>query len=126
MTISPVARYTHATAARARWSVPAADPKGSLEGRDRYPQRIAAAGALRRLVEGCGYRQVEARYWNSLLLPLMVVERKLLARGPGAASDVKPFPPWLDAALFAVTQAERRLPRPLPAGGSVLLTARAP
>jgi hypothetical protein len=72
-----------------------------------------------------GYRRVHARYWNSLLLPLMVVQRKVLARDE-AASDVAPFPPWLDATLHAMTEFERRLPFALPAGGSVLATAERP
>ena len=53
----------------------------------------------------------------------MVVQRKLLSRGAGAASDVAAFSPWLDASLHAITAVERRLPVPLPAGGSVLATA---
>ena len=43
-----------------------------------------------------------------------------------AASDVAPFPPWLDAMLHAMTEIERRLPFRLPAGGSVLATAERP
>jgi ubiquinone/menaquinone biosynthesis C-methylase UbiE len=78
--------------------------------------------ALRR----AGFADVRARYWNGLLLPLMVVERKLLARGADAASDVAAFSPWLDATLHAITAIERRLPVPLPAGGSVLATAIRP
>ena len=78
--------------------------------------------ALRR----AGFADVHARYWNGLLLPLMVVQRKLLARGADAASDVAAFSPWLDATLHAITAVERRLPVPLPAGGSVLATAIRP
>ena len=70
--------------------------------------------------------EVRTRYWNGLLLPLMVLQRKLLARGDDAASDVAPFSPWLDATLHAITVIERRLPFPLPAGGSVLATAIRP
>ena len=72
------------------------------------------------------FRQVRARYWNGLLLPLMVAQRKLRARD-GAASDVAAaFPPWLDAMLHGMTDIERRLPFALPAGGSVLATAERP
>ena len=70
-----------------------------------------------------GFGAVRARYWNGLLLPLMVAQRKVLA---GDASDVALFPPWLDAMLHGVTEIERRLPFPLPAGGSVLATAERP
>jgi ubiquinone/menaquinone biosynthesis C-methylase UbiE len=72
-----------------------------------------------------GFTAIRARYWNGLLLPLMIVQRKILARG-GAVSDVAPFPPWLDAILHGMTQLERRLPVPPPAGGSVLAIAEKP
>lgn len=77
------------------------------------------------MLQSAGFRGIRARYWNGLLLPLMVVQRKLLATG-GAASDVAPFPPWLDRILHATTEIERRLPLPLPAGGSVLAIAERP
>jgi hypothetical protein len=41
-------------------------------------------------------------------------------------SDVAAFPPMIDATFHALTELERRLPVPLPAGGSVLATARKP
>jgi ubiquinone/menaquinone biosynthesis C-methylase UbiE len=80
------------------------------------------AAQLAAILSGAGFRRVRARYWNGLLLPLMVIQRKLLARGE-AASDVAPFPPWLDATLHVMTRIERRLPFALPMGGSVLATA---
>jgi ubiquinone/menaquinone biosynthesis C-methylase UbiE len=76
------------------------------------------AAMLRR----AGFVRVQAGYWNGLLLPLMVVQRKLLARR-AEKSDVAAFPPWLDARLHGMTEFERRLPVRLPAGGSVLATA---
>jgi len=78
-----------------------------------------------RLLRDAGFVGVRARYWNSLLLPVMVAQRKLLSRGD-AASDVAPFSPWLDATLHGMTQIERRLPFSLPFGGSVLATAERP
>ncbi|MBC9179748.1 class I SAM-dependent methyltransferase, partial [Pseudoroseomonas ludipueritiae] len=84
------------------------------------------AGALLR---EAGFVRVETRYWNSLLLPLMVAQRKLRSRHPDAASDVAPFPPWLDATLHAATRAEAALARlglRYPAGGSVLVVATRP
>ena len=72
-----------------------------------------------------GFVEVRACYWNGLLLPLMVLQRKILARRSGA-SDVAAFPPWLDAMLHGMTDFERRLPFGLPAGGSVLATAERP
>jgi hypothetical protein len=55
---------------------------------------------------------------------MMIAHRKLRAAGEQSASDVALFPSWLDASLYAVTVLERRLP--MPAGGSVLATARRP
>jgi len=77
------------------------------------------------LLRDAGFTQVRARYWNGLLLPLMVVQRKLLARGD-SASDVAPFPPWLNAVLHGMIETERALRLTLPAGGSVLATAETP
>jgi SAM-dependent methyltransferase len=82
---------------------------------------LGTAAMLRR----AGFTQIRAHYWNSLLLPLMVVQRKVLARGE-SASDVAQFSPWLDASLHAMTEFERRLPFSLPAGGSVLAIAEKP
>lgn len=90
----------------------------------RYTARTAAA-----MLAEAGLAQVRPRYWNSLLLPLMVMQRKVLARAPDGRSDVAPFPPWIDRSLFAVTRLERLLQAggfPFPAGGSVLATAIRP
>jgi SAM-dependent methyltransferase len=85
-----------------------------------------SAGAFRAALGQAGFAAVRVRYWNGLLLPLMIIERKLLARGEAAHSDVAPFSPGLDALFHAITTVERRLPFPLPAGGSVLATAIRP
>jgi hypothetical protein len=69
---------------------------------------------------------MEARYWNGLLLPLMVLQRKIMASAPEADSDVAAFPPWQDRMLFGITEFERQLARlrvSVPAGGSVLAIA---
>jgi ubiquinone/menaquinone biosynthesis C-methylase UbiE len=88
--------------------------------------RRLSAGQLVAILHDAGFHGVRARYWNGLLLPLMVAQRKLRARD-GAASDVAAaFPPWLDAMLHGMTEIERRLPFALPAGGSVLATAERP
>jgi SAM-dependent methyltransferase len=84
------------------------------------------ASELRATLAAAGFTAIRAHYWNGLLLPLMIAERKLFARADDAASDVAMFPPWLDATLHGITALERRLPFPLPAGGSVLATAEAP
>jgi SAM-dependent methyltransferase len=87
--------------------------------------RRLSAPATAALLRRAGFVRVEARYWNGLLLGLMITQRKILARGD-AMSDVAPFPPWLDAMLHGVTQFERRLRIPLPVGGSVLAIAEKP
>ncbi len=94
----------------------------SAHDRQVHNTRRFTATAAATLLRDAGFNRVSTRYWNSLLLPLMVVQRKLLARG-NSASDVAVFPPWLDATLHGMTQIERRLPVPLPAGGSVLAVA---
>ncbi len=89
-------------------------------------RRYDRAG-VRALLAQAGFAAVEARHWNSLLLPLMAVQRKLLSRDENAASDVTHYPPWADRAFFAATEAERALSRiglRFPAGGSLLALAR--
>jgi SAM-dependent methyltransferase len=93
--------------------------------RVRNARRFTAAGA-RRLLAAAGFTAIRTRYWNALLLPLMVVQRKLLARAPHHGSDVASFPPWIDHSLHAVTALERQMMRlglSFPAGGSILATA---
>jgi SAM-dependent methyltransferase len=92
--------------------------------RVRNVRRFTASSATA-LLRQAGFADIRARYWNGLLLPLMILQRKILARG-GAVSDVAPFPPWLDATLHGMTQLERRLPVPPFAGGSVLAIAEKP
>ena len=87
-------------------------------------RRFTRHGA-RGMVERAGFVAVRARYWNSLLFPLMVAQRKLLAGGADDASDVALFSPWLDATLHGITELERRLPA-LPFGGSLLVSAVRP
>jgi len=77
---------------------------------------------VRAMLCQAGFGNVRARYWNGLLLPLMIATRKL--RRHDSASDVAAFPPWLDATFHAVTRAERQFN--LPAGGSVLAIATRP
>ena len=85
--------------------------------------RRFSAGSARALLRAGGFTAVRTRYWNGLLLPLMILQRKVLARHGDSASDVAAFSPWLDATLHGITALERHLPFSLPAGGSVLVTA---
>ena len=87
--------------------------------------RRLTVGATAAMLRHAGFGRVRARYWNGLQLPLMVIQRKILARGD-AESDVAPFPPWLDTILHGMTEFERFLPFPLPVGGSVLAIAEKP
>ncbi len=87
--------------------------------------RRMTAGETRTMLEDAGFRVLRARYWNGFLLPLMVIQRKILARSSDR-SDVAAFPPWLDRTLHGMTELERRLRIPLPAGGSVLAIAERP
>lgn len=80
----------------------------------------------RSLLESAGFETADARHWNSLLLPLMVLQRKVLAKHDEAASDVTPYPPWLDASLLTICRLEGALLRAglrFPAGGSLITTA---
>jgi SAM-dependent methyltransferase len=88
--------------------------------------RRQTAGELHRLLTAAGFARPTVRYWNGLLLPVMVAQRKLRRRRPDAASDVAVFSPWLDRILHGVTALERRLPWRMAAGGSVMATAVRP
>jgi SAM-dependent methyltransferase len=77
-----------------------------------------------RLLHAAGFRPIFASYWNTVLFPLMVVTRKLLAAGSG--SDVKLQPRFVETACRAATTIERSLMRAgirFPFGGSVLAIA---
>lgn len=87
--------------------------------------RRTTPSQLRAWLLRAGFVGITTSFWNGLLLPVMIVQRKFLARGD-SASDVAAFPPWLDAMLHAITRVETHLPFPLPAGGSILAIARRP
>jgi SAM-dependent methyltransferase len=77
------------------------------------------------MLQAAGFRLLHIGYWNGLLLPLMIARRKIFTR-PSDRSDVAAFPPWLDRTFYGMTELERRLRLPLPAGGSVLAVAERP
>jgi ubiquinone/menaquinone biosynthesis C-methylase UbiE len=88
-------------------------------------RRFECSG-IRALLEAAGFASPDARHWNSLLLPLMVLQRKVLARDEADASDVTPYPAWLDASLLTICRLEAALLRAglrFPAGGSLIITA---
>nr|WP_255575179.1 class I SAM-dependent methyltransferase [Caldovatus aquaticus] len=110
-------------------NLPAFEWLKSAHDRRVHNARRTTARAARAALAAAGFARIEARYWNALLLPLMIVQRKLLAVREEAASDVAPYPPWLDRMLHGVTSLERRLAAlglRYPAGGSVLLVATRP
>lgn len=80
------------------------------------------------LLEAAGFARVRVGYWNALLFPLMLLQRKVLARN-AAASDVRAFPAPVEALFRAITGLERRMMRlglAFPFGGSVLAVAEKP
>jgi len=91
-----------------------------------HTSRRYTAEGVRAMLEAAGFSGVRARYWNSLLFPLMVVQRKVLARGTDHRSDVVVPHAWLNRSFHAATALERRLAAAglaYPAGGSVLAIA---
>ncbi|NMJ41780.1 class I SAM-dependent methyltransferase [Roseomonas sp. JC162] len=110
-------------------NLPAYDWLHSAHDERVHNTRRFTAGGAGALLRAAGFEAVEARYWNAVLLPLMVLQRKVLRSDADAKSDVEPFPPWLDASLYAATAAERvlgRLGLRYPVGGSILLVATRP
>jgi SAM-dependent methyltransferase len=99
-----------------------------LSGHDRlvHNARRQSAPQLRAMLAQAGFADIRARYWNGLLLPLMVARRKIFPPRHDSASDVSRFSPWLNTTLHRVAEIERHLPVGLPVGGSVLATARRP
>jgi SAM-dependent methyltransferase len=90
-------------------------------------RRYTASG-LTALLHQAGFRVRRVRYWNFLLFPLMVLQRKVLSRG-AAASDVHPYPAPIEALFRALTALERGLMRlhlAPPFGGSVIAVAEKP
>jgi SAM-dependent methyltransferase len=78
------------------------------------------------LLQAAGFRLLVASYWNVVLFPVMVVTRKLLPHGEGAASDVRLYPAPVEALCRAATGVERALLRRgmrFPFGGSLLAVA---
>lgn len=93
--------------------------------RERYGRAL-----LRERLARAGFSIAEVLHWNSLLFPLMVVQRKLLSRGGEAGgndrSDVAPYPAPMEVLFRGVTAAERSLISlglRFPLGGSLAAVA---
>lgn len=87
----------------------------------RYTRR-----SLRPLLEWAGFMVRDMWHWNALLLPLMVLQRKVLARWQGARSDVALMPPPIETMFRGITRVEAALAGAgvrFPAGGSLLVVA---
>ena len=82
--------------------------------------RRVTATTLSAMLRDAGFHEIRASYWNCLLLPVMVLHRKLRRDSPETQSDVEPFGPCLNVALHAITQIERLTHLAMPAGGSAL------
>jgi SAM-dependent methyltransferase len=81
---------------------------------------------LRRLLKAVGFDAVYISYWNAVLLPLMVITRKLVPEHHGVVSDVKLYPRSVEMVCRAATALETALLRRgvrLPFGGSILAVA---
>ena len=88
--------------------------------------RRYTATSVRRLLEAVGFRPVYISYWNALLLPLIVIARKLVPGHRGVISDVKLYPRSVEMVCRAATVLEAALLRRgtrLPFGGSILAIA---
>ncbi|HUB97216.1 MAG TPA: class I SAM-dependent methyltransferase [Stellaceae bacterium] len=89
-------------------------------------RRYDRAGVLRLLAEA-GFAASSARYWNSLLFPLMVLRRKLGPRD--GSSEVTLLPPPVERVFGACLGLERALVAAgvrFPFGGSILATSVRP
>ena len=81
---------------------------------------------LRHLLKAVGFQPVYLSYWNAMLLPLIVITRKLIPTRHGAVSDVKPYSHPAEAVCRAAVAFETALLRRgirLPFGGSILAVA---
>jgi SAM-dependent methyltransferase len=86
--------------------------------------RRTTPSELRNWLNSAGFSHIQTEFWNSLLFPAMVLQRKVLARGE-SASDVATISPGLNNIFLSITQMEAHLPA-LPWGGSIIATARKP
>jgi SAM-dependent methyltransferase len=80
--------------------------------------RRYTASRLRELLQQHGFTVLRSGYWNSLLFPLMLLQRLTVGRHK-ASSEVEAVPAWQNRLFFAVLDCERRLRLQLPFGGSV-------
>ena len=85
--------------------------------------------SIARLLHAAGFRLVFVTYWNSLLLPIMVITRKLLPSGREATSDVRRYSAPAEILGRIATGIETALLSAgvrFPCGGSLLAVAVKP
>lgn len=73
---------------------------------------------LKKCLQQNGFEVIRSGYWNSLLFPLMMLQRLTVGKHK-ASSDVETVSIWQNKIFHAVLDAERRLNCRLPFGGSV-------
>lgn len=95
----------------------------AVQSRRRYARRELLAK-----LRAAGFAATHATHWNTLPFPLVVLRRKLLP-APHGGSDVRFYPPLVEAAFNGMMGLERawlRLAGPLPFGSSILALAKKP
>lgn len=95
----------------------------TVHGRRRY-ERAGLRGAL----GNAGFNVERLTHWNTLPLPLVYLRRKLLPP-PASGSDVRLYPPAVEAIFRAGSRVERwwlASVGALPCGSSILATAQRP
>lgn len=92
-----------------------------------HNERRYTRGGIGRLLARSGFRLIFASYWNAVLLPVMVLTRKLLPAGRPGGSDVRLYPAPVEALCRLATGLETALLRgglSLPCGGSIIAVAK--
>lgn len=108
------------------FNLPAYDWLRSAHDARVHNARRFTAARFGALLREAGLQPVRTTYWNSFLLPLMVL-RRMTERGSAAKSDVMEYPAPFNALFGAILALERgliALGLRLPAGGSLLVVAR--
>lgn len=106
-------------------SLPAYQWMHSAHDRHVHGARRYTASGCQQLLENAGFIHVRTGYWNSLLFPLMALQRMTTGKQQDK-SDVRALPHWLNHLLFSVLDFERRARLQLPFGGSVWAQAMKP
>ena len=89
-----------------------------VHGARRYTEK-----QLKKLLQQNGFEVIRSGYWNSLLFPLMMLQRLTVGKHK-ASSDVETAPAWQNKIFYAILDCERRLNCRLPFGGSVWAHAK--